>query len=91
MARPMDDEKIQKHQQADDKNTYAKAGDKPDGLDGKGGNAVQREADHFFERIFGFAGKALMTLVGNHIRAEADQRHKAAQKQIDLFIVLQFL
>ena len=53
----------------------------------KGGDAVNGEADHLLERIFGLARTAFLPFVVYIVAAVADERHNAPQEQVDLPIL----
>ena len=78
------DDGVDQHEDADGKDEEAQAGNVADGLDGQGGDALHGKTEHFLERIFGFAREALRAVVIDLFGRKAQERHHAAQKQIDL-------
>ena len=70
--------------QARERDEEARPRDQADGLDRQARDAVDREPQHLGERVVRLARHALVALVVDARAPEANERHHAAQEQVDL-------
>ena len=70
---------------ADQRDKKTEERNEADRLDGERRNAVKGQTEHLAQRIVAFSGNAFMPVIGNTGTLEPDQRHHAAQIQIDFF------
>ena len=73
--------------EAEDAEQHPDAGDEPDGLVGKAGDAVKGQRQHFGKGIVALAGQTLVPLVGHGIAGKAHQRHHPPQEDVHLAVV----
>ena len=82
----MGDQRVEQAENAQNRDQNAEVRDQLQRLYAERGDAVERERDHLFQRVFRFAREALAAVVIDVVAPEADQRNDAAQEEVDLLV-----
>ena len=74
-------------QEAEERHDKAQDGDPADGLDRKGGDPVEGQAQHLGQRVVGLPGHPLLPLVEDLVRGKAHQGDHPPEEEVDFLEV----